>query len=96
MLLRSVIIIGVVFQYSISIWQAIDKYFVDQFIKYHNLRNDSSEVVKNNVTISQNLSISIIESKGGFSKANRQPNVCFKPSFTEIFLNFCPKVDIIA
>lgn len=78
MIVRSVVVLGVVFQYSLSVWQAIDKYFAGQFRKYH-LHNSTNDTITN---ISDTQSITFLNISDG---------VCLRKTITELIkCYYCP------
>lgn len=86
-ILRSVLIIGVVFQYSLSVFNTIDKYFSEQFKKYHDLRSNKTQIVEKNITV--NLTM-----ESANKKIQMDDQTCLKPTFFDYFINYCPAVKL--
>lgn len=87
-ILRSVFIIGVVFQYSLSVFNTVDKYFTEQFKKQNDMHLNRSKNIPEDITdASSNKNIT----STSISNHSNQRN-CVKLSYFDYFINYCPAV----
>lgn len=88
-LLRSVIILAIVLQYTISIWNSVDLYFSEQFKKHHNLQNTTTE----NETTDKSLLLNVnhYDIRNSSHTFNKNLNFCLKSDLIDMFINYCPK-----
>ncbi|GLV43629.1 hypothetical protein CBL_07044 [Carabus blaptoides fortunei] len=69
--------------YSVSVWKMIDNYFTDQFIRYHNLTNNTDSAQPETVKKYEPQKIPVINIP--VPVIDMSSYTCHKPDFYEIF-----------